>query len=118
MSNKMTINRDRFQLLETSVHDIDKRMIPIEHAIPSIDATLKLIAQTLQQQQINDAVQKERNERQDATNKRLGTKLSAVEDKVDENEKKIIKITMTIGLFTAIAANIIPVANWLMSVVK
>tara|TARA_R110002020_G_C15775653_1_gene728613 strand:- start:6 stop:362 length:357 start_codon:yes stop_codon:yes gene_type:complete len=118
MSETMTVNTDRFQLLETSVHDIDKRMIPIEHAIPSIDTTLKLIAQTLQQQQINDAVQKERNDRQDATNRRLGAKLSAVEDKVSENEKKIIRITVTIGLVTALAANAIPVLSWLSSVIK
>ena len=118
MSETMTIETERFHRLESSVHDIDKRMMPIERAIPSIDQTLKKLAETLHQQQISDAVQKEKTERQDATNKRLGDKLSAVQVRVSENEKKLLKITTVVGALTIIGANIIPVTNWISSFIK
>ena len=125
MSGTMSVDKQRFEQLESTVVDIDKRMIPIELAVPSIDQSLKELVKITHQQQIDRAVQDEKNKKQDERSERLEsavkqiqTSQSEIVKKVDTNDKKLIKITMAIGIILVVVAKISPDMQWILSAIK
>lgn len=90
MSGVMSVDQKRFEKLESTVEDIDKRMIPIELAIPSIDESLKTLTVVVNNQIRQDEWNKNTSHRQDKTDSQVAS-LSA---KVEANSDKIIKIVL------------------------
>lgn len=125
MSGTMSVDKQRFEQLENTVVDIDKRMIPIELAVPSIDQSLKELVKITHQQQIDRAVQDEKNKKQDERSERLESAVKQIQTsqselgkKVDTNDKKLIKITMAIGIILVVVAKISPDMQWILSTIK
>ena len=125
MSEMMSVDKQRFEQLESTVIDIDRRMIPIEMAVPSIDKSLKELVKISQQQQIDKAVQIETNKKQDERGDRIESAIEAMQSnqkelskKVDINEKKLIKVTLAIGVMLVVITKISPDMQWILSVIK
>ena len=125
MSESMSVDKQRFEKVEDMVSDIDKRMIPIETAVPSISESLKELVKISQQQQINHAIQSEKNTKLDERSDRMESAIEQIQvsqkelvKKVDTNDKKLIKITMAIGIILVVVAKISPDMQWILSVIK
>lgn len=90
MDNIMSVDKQRFEKLETTVEDIDKRMIPIELAIPSIDSSLKQLTVVVNNQIRQDEWNKNTERRQDKADSQIATLYT----KVEANSDKIIRIAL------------------------
>lgn len=90
MDNTMSVDKQRFEKLETTVEDIDKRMVPIELAIPSIDNSLKQLTVVVNNQVRQDEWNKNTERRQDKADSQIATLYT----KVEANSDKIIRIAL------------------------
>lgn len=118
MSARMSVDKERFEQLESTVIDIDKRMVPIELAVPSIDKSLKELVKISQQQQINQAVQNEKNEHIEGAIKEIKSTQVKQGLKIDKNGKQLIFVSFAIAVIVAVIAKVNPDMNWILSLIK
>lgn len=118
MSETMSVDKQRFEQLESTVIDIDKRMIPIELAVPSIDQSLKELVKISQQQREDQAVQSEKNKHIESAIEQIKDTQAKQGLKIDKNGKQLIFVIFAIAIIVAVITKVNPDMHWILSLIK
>ena len=100
MSDNMSVDKDRFEGLEKVVHDIDKRMVHMEVAIPSIDRNLEKMSTVLE----SLAAQNEWNKNTERKQVKTDESIDKLTSKIESNRDKIIRIVIYLAAGGAVGA--------------
>ena len=118
MSGTMSVDKQRFEQLESTVIDIDRRMISIEMAVPSIDQSLKELVKISQQQREDQAVQNEKNKHIESAIEEIKETQVKQGAKIEKNGKQLLYVSFAIAIIVAVVSKVNPDMQWILSVIK